>query len=161
MDTEAVPTASALVSQLETSRKYFKTTMSAFSEEDSGFAPGPGLFTVAAQVAHTADSVDWFVEGAFGKGWNMDFESHLAAARAVTSLAAATEWFDRAYDAAVATVESASADGLAAPIPDARIMGGAPRAAVVNAVVDHTAHHRGSLAVYARLLQKEPPMPYA
>ena len=154
-------TTPTLVSQLETSRKYFKTTLSAFSEDDSGFAPGPGLFTVAAQVAHAADSVDWFVEGAFGKGWNMDFEAHEAAARAVTSLAEATAWFDRAYAAAVSAVESASAADLAAPIPDARIMGGAPRAAVVNAVVDHTAHHRGSLAVYARLMKKEPPMPYS
>ena len=154
-------TTPTLVSQLETSRKYFKTTLSAFSEDDSGFAPGPGLFTVAAQVAHAADSVDWFVEGAFGKGWNMDFEAHEASARAVTSLAEATAWFDRAYAAAVSAVESASADDLAAAIPDARIMGGAPRAAVVNAIVDHTAHHRGSLAVYARLMKKEPPMPYS
>lgn len=156
-----MPTAATLVSQLETSCKYFKTTLSAFSEDDSGFAPGPELFTVAAQVAHAADSVDWFVEGAFGKGWNMDFEAHEAAARAVASLAEATEWLDRAYAAAVSAVESASAADLAAPIPDARIMGGAPRAAVVNAVVDHTAHHRGSLAVYARLLKKAPPMPYS
>lgn len=156
-----MPTSSTLVSQLQTSRKYFKTGLSAFSEDDSGFAPGPEFFTVAAQVAHAADSVDWFVEGAFGKGWNMDFEGHLAKARAVTSLAEAAAWFDRAYDAAVSAVESASADDLAAAIPDERIMKGAPRAAVVNAIVDHTAHHRGSLAVYARLLKKDPPMPYS
>lgn len=156
-----MPPASVLLSQLETSRKYFKTVLSVFSEEDSAFAPGPELFTVAAQVAHAADSVDWFVEGAFGKGWNLDFDAHLAAARAVASLAEAAEWFDRAYAAAAAAVESASPADLQAPIPDTRIMGGAPRSAVVNAIVDHTAHHRGSLAVYARLLHKEPPMPYA
>ena len=36
-----------------------------------------------------------------------------------------------------------------------------PRLGVVSGIVDHTAHHRGSLAVYARLRGKVPPMPYA
>ena len=34
-------------------------------------------------------------------------------------------------------------------------------AAVINGITDHSAHHRGALAVYARLLGKEPAMPYA
>lgn len=46
-------------------------------------------------------------------------------------------------------------------IPDTRIMEGAPRLAVVSGIVDHTAHHRGSLAVYARLIGKQAPMPYS
>jgi uncharacterized damage-inducible protein DinB len=40
-------------------------------------------------------------------------------------------------------------------------MGGAPKRAVISGIVDHTAHHRGSLAVYARLRGKVPTMPYA
>jgi len=32
---------------------------------------------------------------------------------------------------------------------------------VINAIVDHTAHHRGALSVYARLPGKVPMMPYA
>ena len=39
-------------------------------------------------------------------------------------------------------------------------MSGAPRLAVVSGIVDHTAHHRGALSVYCRLLNKVPPMPY-
>jgi uncharacterized damage-inducible protein DinB len=39
-------------------------------------------------------------------------------------------------------------------------MTGAPKMAVIAAVADHTSHHRGSLAVYARLLSKTPQMPY-
>ena len=46
-------------------------------------------------------------------------------------------------------------------IPDTRIMEGASRLAVVSGIVDHTAHHRGSLAVYARLIDKRAPMPYS
>jgi len=150
-----------LAAELERSQKYFKATLSAFSEEDSAFAPQPELYTVAGHVAHAADSVDWFVEGAFGKGWNMDFDALIAATKAVTSLADAVEWLDRSYARVIETIRSASDDQLLEPIPDRRIMGGAPRAAIVGAIADHTAHHRGALSVYARLLGKEPPMPYA
>ncbi|MCY3548222.1 MAG: hypothetical protein F4Z31_17780 [Gemmatimonadetes bacterium] len=152
--------AAPLVAQLQTSLKYMKTTVSAFDEGDSGFAPQPELYTVAGHIAHAADSVDWFVEGAFGEGWNMNFEGLIAAARGVTSLDDANAWLDRAYAAAIAAIEAAPDEVLLAPIADERIMGGAPRAAIVNAIVDHTAHHRGALTVYARLLGKVSPMPY-
>ena len=39
-------------------------------------------------------------------------------------------------------------------------MGGQPVSDVFWGLVDHTAHHRGALTVYARLLGKVPPMPY-
>ena len=148
------------VTQLETSRKYFRTTISIFAAEDAGFAPQPELYTVAGHIAHAADSVEWFVEGAFGKGWNMDFEGLMAAARAVETLEEAVAWLDRAFDTAIETFGAASDEDLAAAIPDERIMGGAPRSAIVGPIVDHTAHHRGALTVYARLLGKAPKMMY-
>jgi uncharacterized damage-inducible protein DinB len=39
-------------------------------------------------------------------------------------------------------------------------MGGLPRQCIVGAISDHTAHHRGALGVYARLLGRVPAMPY-
>jgi uncharacterized damage-inducible protein DinB len=149
-----------LVQQLESTQKFFKTTLSIFVPEDGGFAPYPELYTVAGHVAHAADSIDWFIEGAFGDGWDMDFDASIAKAKAVTSLEEAIEWLDRAFANAKAVVGAASDQALVEPIPDDRIMGPAPRLAIVSAIVDHTAHHRGSLAVYARLTGKEPPMPY-
>ena len=149
------------VSQLRASLKYFQATASTFSEEDSGFAPQSELYTVAGHVAHAADSVDWFVEGAFGEGWNMDFEGMIAAVKAVTSLDEANAWLVRAYESAIAAVESASEEELRASIPDKRIMGGAPRYTIVNGISDHSAHHRGALTVYARLMGKTPKMPYS
>jgi len=119
------------------------------------------MFTVAGQVAHTAGTVDWFVEGAFGDGWGMDFEAHMAKTNAVTRLSDAVELLEKAYANAVEVFGSASDEDLRAPIPDKQIMEGAPRCAIARAIADHTAHHRGALSVYARLLGKEPPMPYA
>ena len=153
--------ADALVLQLQMTQKYFKTTLSIFEAADEGFAPSPEAYTVAGQVAHAADSVDWFMEGAFGDGWDLDFDASIAKAKTVTSLHEATEWFDRAFANAMSVIGSQSDEDLVQPISDTRIMGDAPRQAVVSAIVDHTAHHRGSLAVYARLVGKVPLMPYS
>lgn len=153
--------AIGLVKELESTHKFFHTTLSIFEPEDAGYALTPELYTVAGHVAHAADSVDWFIEGAFGEGWDMDFEALIAKAKAVTSLEEAVAWFDRAFANAVVVVGDASDADLVAPIADQRIMAGAPRLAVISGIVDHTAHHRGSLAVYARLLGKVPVMPYA
>ena len=152
--------AAEIVAQLETSHRYIRKMISIFEEEDAGFAPQPELYTVAGHIAHAADSVEWFVEGAFGEGWNMDFEGLIAAARAVETLDEAIAWLDRAFEKAIATFQAASDDDLAAPIPDDRIMPGASRSAIVIPLVDHTAHHRGALTVYARLLGKVPGMMY-
>jgi uncharacterized damage-inducible protein DinB len=150
-----------LAEQLESTHRFFKTTLSVFQPADAGYTPNPELYSVAGHVAHAADSVDWLIEGGFGEGWDMDFEGLVAKAKAVTSLQEATEWLDRAFANAVAVVRAASDQVLFEPIPDTRIMEGAPRSAVVGAIVDHTAHHRGALAVYARLIGKVPPMPYS
>lgn len=153
--------APGLVMDIQQTLKFFKTTLSAFTSEDEAFAPSPELYTVAGHVAHTADTVEWFMAGGFGEGWGMDFDASIAKAKAVTSLAEATEWLERAFAAAGETVGKASDEDLFTPMPDTRIMDGAPRIAVISGIVDHTAHHRGSLAVYARLLGKVPPMPYS
>ncbi len=149
-----------LVKELESTQKFFNTTVSVFEPDDAGFAPYPELYTVAGHIAHAADSIDWFIEGAFGDGWDMDFEGLIAKAKEVTSLQEATEWLDRSFVNARAVVGEASDQVLFELIPDTQIMKGAPRLAVVSGIVDHTAHHRGSLAVYARLIGKQAPMPY-
>lgn len=143
-------------------RSFFLRTVSCFRPEHAAFVPAPGMFSVASQIAHTAQVVDWFLEGAFSpKGFNLDFSTHEAAARAVTSLDAALALFTGSYGAAIAKFDGLSMADLHQPIAPGPIMGGAPRLAVVDGMGDHTAHHRGALATYARLLGLVPPMPYA
>ena len=150
-----------LIEQLRTAHRFFRNSASVLEEKDSGFAPGEGMMTVAQQVAHTAQSVEWFMEGGFGPGgFDLDFEKHGAETAKVRSLAEGMEWLDRAFAKAIGMVEASSDDHLVAPLPAGPILGGAPRLAVVNAVVDHTAHHRGSIATYTRLVGKQPKMPY-
>lgn len=150
-----------LVPVIETAHRFFRTTIACFSEADAGFAPAPGMFTVAQQIAHTAQTADWFVEGAFTRaaGFDCDFPAHEAQVRKVATLAEALAWLDRSFAAAAAAIR-ANAACLATPLPPG-IMAGMPRGCIAGALNDHTAHHRGSLAVYARLLGKVPAMPYA
>lgn len=145
---------------LDAAQQYFHKTTSVLEEGDSAFAPVPGMRTVAQSVAHTAHVVDWFVEGAFRpEGLDLDFEAHERKVLAVTSLGEAREWLDKAFDRARDVLAAKSEEELAEPIAG-QIFGGQPRKSLVGGIVDHTAHHRGSLAVYARLLGKAPPMPY-
>ena len=149
------------IAGLSVMEEYFNRSTRGLTESDSGFAPVEGMFTVAAMVAHVAQTVDWFMEGAFRpEGFDLDFERMDKDVRATTSLAAARAWLAKSFQSAKASVESHSEEEWAVPLPPGPIMGGLPRSAIFPALNDHTAHHRGALSVYTRLLGKVPPMPY-
>ena len=150
-----------LLGQVAAMKEYFDRSTRALEEKDSGFAPKPDVYTAAQLVAHVAQTVEWFVKGAFAAGgFDLDFERMDKEVRAVNSLGAARAWLDKACASANAMIESQSEQAWLELLPPGPIMGGLPRLAVFGALTDHTAHHRGALSVYARLLGKVPPMPY-
>jgi uncharacterized damage-inducible protein DinB len=147
--------------QLVASQDFFERSTRVLDEADSGFRPREGMMTVAQQVAHTAHTLDWFVEGASRpEGFNLDFENLAKVLEGVTSLAAARQMLATAYANAIGFLRSRSPEDLAGPLPPGPVMGGQPISDIVWAMVEHTAHHRGALTVYSRLLGKVPPMPY-
>jgi uncharacterized damage-inducible protein DinB len=147
--------------QLMASKEFFERSTRVLEEADSGFCPKEGMMTVAQQVAHAAQTLEWFIEGASRpEGFDLDFEKHAKAVNAVTSLAEARKWMDKAYAAAVEFIGSRGPEALAKPLPPGPVMGGAPVSDIVWAMIEHTAHHRGALTVYSRLLGKVPVMPY-
>lgn len=151
----------AMLGELSSMADYFNRSTRVLDEADSNFTPKDGMFTVAQVVAHVAQTIDWFVDGAFApEGFSLDFETMDKQVRAVTSLDHARLWLTRAFAKATAAVENKSEAEWSAPLPPGPIMGGLPRTAVFGACTDHTAHHRGALTVYSRLLGKVPPMPY-
>ena len=150
-----------LLGQLNAAAEYFDRSTGSLTEEDSAYSPAEGVFTTAQQVAHAANTIDWFVEGAFRPdGFDMNFEEHERKVREVTSLVDARAWFARSVNNARTAIESKSDEEWAQPLPAGLIMGGQPRLVIFGGISDHTAHHRGALTVYARLLGKTPPMPY-
>lgn len=151
----------AFVRELASTKEYFDRSTKCLTEEDSAFAPTEGAMTTAQQVAHAAQTVDWFLEGAFRpEGFSMDFEGMAKEIAEVESLTAAREWLDRAFTAASENISKRSTDELSEPLPEGPIMGGAPRHVILGAIVDHTAHHRGVLTVHSRLRGHTPAMPY-
>jgi len=153
--------AEQIAGELQTIRKFFERSTSVLDEADSGFTPVEGMYSLASQVYHVASTVDWFIEGTFGKGWDMDFAKHDADAREVTSLTEARAALARAFENAEVIVRSQALEKLESLFPaDDPILPGLPRGQFVGAINDHTAHHRGALTVYTRLLGKTAPMPY-
>lgn len=154
-------TPEELKDTLQRMREYFNRSTRPLGDEHSQFAPAGGLFTVAVQVAHVAQTIDWFFDAAFSNHWQMDFEALDKQTRAVSSLAEARAWFEKAVDRAICVAESHTAEEWASSFAPNPIMGEVPRISIIGAVTDHTAHHRGALTVYQRLLGLTPPMPYA
>lgn len=153
--------AQQAVAELSSAQEYFNRSTRNLTEAHSSVMPAAGMMTAAQQVAHTAQTVEWFMEGAFRpEGFDLDFEKHAKATATCTSLTAAREWFERAMAAAKLRVATLADADLLGPLPEGPIMGGLPRMAIFGAITDHTAHHRGALTVYARLQGVVPPMPY-
>ncbi|HEX9652510.1 MAG TPA: DinB family protein [bacterium] len=149
-----------LIKDIQSAAEFFERSTSCLSEEDSNFKPRDEMYTVAHQVAHAAQTIDWSIDGMFNpKGFDTDFEKHIREAMACTSLKAAREWFKKATRNAVETIKGKSEDELRQLLPANTIMQGG-RYTVISAITDHTAHHRGALTVYSRLLKKQPKMPY-
>jgi uncharacterized damage-inducible protein DinB len=147
--------------QLLASKEFFERSTRVLDEADSAFCPSEGMMTVAQQVAHTAQTLDWFVEGASRReGFDLDFEKHAGTLDAMTSLAAARQMLETAYANAIHFLRSLSPEDLVRPLSPGPVMGGQPISDIVWAMVEHTAHHRGALTVYSRQLGKVPPMPY-
>ncbi len=150
-----------MLAELAAMKEYFDRSTRVLTEADSSFAPKEGMFTAAQLTAHVAQTVDWFFHGAFAAGgFDLDFEQMNKKVLAVTSLDSARKWMDQACTAANTAIETRTDLEWAQPLPAGPIMGGMPRYAILGAIVDHTAHHRGALTVYSRLLGKVPPMPY-
>ena len=150
-----------LVAELNSALEFFNRSTGNLTEEDSSYTPVDGVFSTAQQVAHAAQTIDWFIDGAFApNGFDLDFEGHERKVRAVTSLSDARAWLAKSVENAQAVVASKTDEEWGQPLPDGPVMGGQPRAAIFGAITDHTAHHRGALTIYARLRGKVPPMPY-
>lgn len=153
--------AQQAIGQLSAAQEFFNRSTRNLTEAHSAVMPAEGMMTAAQQVAHAAQTIEWFMDGAFAPaGFNLDFEGHFKQVLACASLKDARAWFERAMEKAKATVATKSDADLLAPLAAGPIMGGMPRMVVFGSITDHTAHHRGALTVYARLQGVVPPMPY-
>lgn len=150
-----------LLDEVKFTKEHFDRSTRVLKEEHSGHMPAKGMYSAAAQVAHVALTIDWFIDGATKpEGFNMDFEAHDRHARAVKSLAAARKQLDTAFARLTQFLETSSDAYLQEPMTAGPLMIGEPRFTIVMGIVEHTSHHRGALTVYSRTLGLVPVMPY-
>ncbi len=150
----------AMNAELETAQRFFNASTKALDESDASFAPAEGAMTVVRHVAHVAHTIEWYLDGAFSAtGMDTNWPEHAKTEEAVTSLAEARQWVEQAFARAFEAVENTAPEQWLEPV-QGEIMAGAPRGAIISGIVDHTAHHRGALALCTRLRGKTPPMPY-
>ena len=101
------PTSYDFANQLLASQDFFGRSTRVLEEGDSGFRPQPGMMTAAQQVAHGAQTIDWFIEGAARpEGFDLDFAKLAGELEKVTSLAAARQMLETAYANAVRFLRS-------------------------------------------------------
>ena len=148
-----------LLNQLGSAEFFFNNVIEGLGEDQAGFAPAEGMMTLAQQVAHTAHTIDWFIEGMF-ESFDENWDAHEAKVRSVTTWAEATEWLRTSFENARVAITGRLDDELRERLPPGAIMGNAPRYVVMGALVDHTAHHRGSIATYLRVMGRDVPLPY-
>jgi len=147
--------------QVTSSRDFFQRSTRVLDEGDSQFRPSEEMMTVAQQVAHTAQTIEWFIDGAEKpEGFDLNFAEHAKATAEVRSLTEARHRLNSAYIRALDFLRGKTPEQLERPLPPGPVMGGRPTYEIINALVEHTAHHRGALTVYTRLLGKVPVMPY-
>lgn len=149
------------VSILDTMQKMFNRTVSVLDDADSAFMPAEGMYNTAQQLRHTWMTLDWFTDASHNAGaFDLDFEEHERKVREAGSVEREKAEFDAAVQRAREHFGGLTAEQLQQHMPDNPVFVDTPVFDLVGAIADHTSHHRGSLAVYARLRGKQPPMPY-
>lgn len=148
------------VNDIGRERKMLGNILKAFESKDGDYQPTPEMMSAAQVIRHIAQTTRWFLEGAYGKGFDMDFAKMEAENKQPCTLEEALASLNRAFDDFIACINRLTEEEFTAPLPSNPIFGEIPCFALIYANSDHTAHHRGALAVYLRLLGKIPPMIY-
>ena len=144
-----------LVTQLKSTQDFILNTVSSFDEADSNYAPEKDMLTVAQHVYSVAQGAEWLIAGAMSPdGFDRDYAGMQERVMKCESLEAAVTKLKGAFKNAIQNIEKKPDDFFLRVLPapmDADLLN-----SIIWTFTDHMAHHRGSLAVYARMLGKTP-----
>jgi len=148
-----------IVRRVEEARHNFLRVVEPLDESNSSYCPTPDMWTAAEQVFHAGSGINWFREGIFGAGFAEAHEAHAKDESEAKSLKHAVDHFNGAMDLLIDALNKVDDSVFKEPVPeDAPING--KKGDVISNILDHTAHHRGALQTYVRLLGKTPNSPY-
>ncbi len=145
---------------LRNEKKFLMRVLKDFSPEHADFAPAAGMMTVSQQIRHIAETMSWFRKGAFEGTFDMDFERLEGRLREPVTIEQALAELEHAYEDYDSFLAGCTPEDLAEPMAPNPVFGELPRLVVFSAQTDHTAHHRGALTVYLRMLGVKPELIY-
>lgn len=149
------------IKELRAAEEYFNRSTKLLTEEQSSLLPAKEMYTAAQQIGHVGLTIHWFLEGAFSdKGFNLDMDEHKKEVEKFRSISEARVFTKEAFRLLGNKIQNTPEAEWTAAIVPGPVMGGEPRYHILPGIVEHTAHHRGALTVYARIAGIVPPMPY-
>jgi len=140
--------------------------IAAFTDEELGFRPQPGLRTPRELIFHIYAQEKLAAEAArhgrftmeHAAGSDPESASNAEAVAALATVSDAVAFANRCHHAADTTFRALSSEEIDRPVESP--MGTYPAWRYLQFAYDEHWHHRGQLYVYLRLLAKEPPMLY-
>jgi hypothetical protein len=183
-ETAAIPTAE----RLDAHKEFFHRTTACFRPQDGGFRPRPDMLSVNGQILHVTAAMEFFLAGLVvsfdrlkpgpwvsrrGKGaswiglgtgfadmaWTEEATLDQEAIDDDASVRTALKAFDGTMDIVCRVFAQFTPEEMTSPLPRNPLDLRSPQH-VLDILLDHTAHHRGALAQYARLLGHDPSIPY-
>ena len=120
--------------QILASREFFDRSTRVLDESDSQFRPRDGMMTVAQHVAHIAQTIEWFLDGATRpEGCDLNFGEQAKALAEVRSLHEARHRLENAFIHAADFLRGKTPEELARPLPPGPVMGGRPVHEIIGA----------------------------
>ncbi|MBC7982537.1 MAG: DinB family protein [Candidatus Obscuribacterales bacterium] len=174
--------------RLQRHKEFFHHTVDCFEEQDGPFKPRSNMLSVTGQIHHVTGGIELFLsglvlsldrfngiqlvsrrapaaqwiglkEGFSNLAWTALSNKDADATTYPQSFENALRGFDETIDLAADIFGQLTPEELVLPLSE-NPMGIKNPMYVLEMLIDHTAHHRGALAQYARLLGKEPNFPY-
>jgi uncharacterized damage-inducible protein DinB len=142
-------------------RNFLMNILKDFKPEHSDYKPQKEMKTVGQQIRHIELTIKFHYYSTFGPGFDMSFQEYLAEMKKPISLEKALQGLHRMYDEAIAMLEKTTAEELLADLPNNPMLGTGACYTVIYKNSEHTAHHRGALSVYLRMLGITPAMVYS
>ena len=131
---------------------FFINILKMFLPEHAGYKPADELWTVTAHINHIADTVCWAREGLFGAGFEAAAKLMQDQTDHPNSLDQAMDRLKHTYNEWITFLESKSTEELDTLLPANPLFGIKPKWHTIYECAEHTAHHRGALCVYLRIL---------
>jgi uncharacterized damage-inducible protein DinB len=150
------------VKLIKTERHYLQNILKDFRPEHGHFKPTEEMRTVGQQIKHITLTTKFYYETVFGSGFTMSFQEYKEEMKKLIGLEDAIKDLDEIHNKAVSLVEDKTEEEMKAPLPSNNpMLGEGTLENVIIRNIDHTAHHRGALTVYLRLLGIKPEIIYA